>query len=401
MLKPTPSPDLKAELAQPSFRLGVLEWAASLRTPAGYRLWSGSPPHLLATCFAVFLRELLLDLPNPDSAEARELGGILLDSRDAESGLFTRNLTSESLGPRHNRHYLAEQQTHFALQALRLLGRLEPAPPRLLERWRTRALLHAAFDALDWRDPWRESNRVMFALYLLEHEWARTQDPTFQERIHDGLDWLRQHQDARTGCWGTDPTQRCYPAVYGAYHYLFFFLHWEGAFPQADRLLDVTRRLQTTEGFFAHNRGGGACEDYDCVDVLVKLGDASDEERLVRCARAVLAARNPDGGFPWAKPAAAALPFLLGNYQGGASLRENARLFIQRLRDVARRERHWRYSGLESLDCPATASDLWSTWFRLLILAEIDDRILHSGTRWGFRSFPSLGWHTTLVESFK
>jgi hypothetical protein len=395
-----PSPQaLRAALGDPSLRLGTLAWAEELRTPAGYRLWSGSPPHLLATCFAVFLRELLIDLPEPSSPEAATLADILLAERHGTDGLFQRNLSSGNLGPRHDHAYVAEQQTHFALQALRLLGRLEPAPAALLERWSSRQGIHDAFSALDWRDPWRESNRVMFALYLLEHELARTGDAVFRERIADGLDWLRAHQDPATGCWGRDPARRLYPAVYGAYHYLFFFLRWEEAMPGAARLLDVTRRLQTTEGFFAHTRGGGACEDYDCVDVLVKLGDEQDREPLLRAAAAVLAARNADGGFPWARPAAGALPFVVGNWMEGLSARENLRLLAQRLRDVSRRGRHWRYSGLAELDCPATASDLWSTWFRLLILAEIDDRWLRSGAPWGFRSFPSLGWHIPLESS--
>ena len=399
MPDPRSSETLRASLRDPALRHTTLAWAEGLRTPEGYRLWSGSPPHLLATCFAVFLRELLQDLPAAGSREAAELSALLLAERDGEDGLFQRNLASGGLGPRHDHAYVAEQQTHFALQSLRLLGRLEPAPPVLLERWSTRQGIHDAFSGLDWRDPWRESNRVMFALYLLEHELARTGDPVFRERIADGLDWLRETQDADTGCWGRDPGRRLYPAVYGAYHYLFFFLPWEGTMPGATRLLDVTRRLQTSEGFFAHTRGGGACEDYDCVDVLVKLGGEEDQGRLLRAAEAVWAARNPDGGFPWARPAAGALAFTLGNWKGGVSPRENLRLLVQRLRDVSRRERRWRYSGLAELDCPATASDLWSTWFRLLILAEIDDRWLRSGARWGFRGFPSLGWHIHMESS--
>ena len=55
----------------------------------------------------------------------------MLTQRDGPDGLFQRNLSAGSLGPRHDHAYVAEQQTHFALQALRLLGRLEPAPPVL------------------------------------------------------------------------------------------------------------------------------------------------------------------------------------------------------------------------------------------------------------------------------
>jgi hypothetical protein len=383
---------LARQLADPSFRAGSLAWLASLRTEAGYRLWSGSPPHLLATCFGVFLRELHRDLPATADEDASQLAEILLRERDPATGLFDRNLNREHLGPRHDRTYLAEQQTHFALQALRLLGRLEAVPPTLLEPWRAPGGLEGHFAALDWRDPWRESNRVMFALYFLEHELARGATGPWRERLVDGLAWLRRAQRP-SGLWGEAAERRIYGAVYGAYHFLFFFLHWDGAFPRAKELLEVTRGLQTREGFFAHTRGGGACEDYDCVDILVKLGDDRDMPALMRTAQAVLSSRNADGGFPWSKPLHGGATFVLGNVMPALTASENARLFLQRLRDVSRHGRRWRYSGLSSLDCPAIESDVWSTWFRTLILAEIDSIHLHSGLSWGFRSFPSLGWH--------
>ena len=389
--------ELASRLVDPALRRDTLAWLEGLRTPSGYRLWSGAPPHLLATCFAVFLRELHLDLPAPGSDEATQLAEILLRERDPASGRFDRNLECEELGPHHDRAYLSEQQTHFALQALRLLGRLEPVPGDLLEPWRQAGGLERHLAALDWNLPWRESNRVMFALYFLEQEAARTGEALWRTRLAEGLDWLRAAQRP-SGLWGRHAERRVYDAVYGAYHYLFFFLHWENTFPRAGELLAATRRLQTTEGFFAHARGGGACEDYDCVDILVKLGDDGDRPALLRCAGAVLDAHNPDGGFPWARPRQSALPFLLGNVMPGLSATENAHLFIRRLRDVVRRRRRWRYSGLSSLECPATASDVWSTWFRTLILAEIDDRHLHSGAAWGFRDFPALGWHIPAKE---
>jgi hypothetical protein len=393
-MRAAPDPGvLAAGLADPAFRSSSLAWLEGLRTTTGYRLWRDAPPHVLSTSFAVFLRELHGALPAADSPESVALADQLLAWRDPASGLFDAGLRTEDLGPRHDRAYVAEQQTHFALQALRLLGRHLPAPPFLLERWSTRDSLHASLDGLDWGDPWRESNRVMFALYLLEHEGTRTGDPLWRERIADGLDWLRLRQDAATGLWGRRPGRQIHAAVYGAYHYLFFFLRWEGAFPRAERLLGHTRGLQTGEGFFAHIRGGGACEDYDCVDVLVKLGGETDRPALLRCAKAVLAARNADGGFPWARPVDGASAFLLGNFKGQLSARENMRLYLQRLLDLMHRQRRWRYSGLATLDCPMAESDIWSTWFRTLILAEIDDLHLHSGTDWGFRSFPSLGWH--------
>ena len=386
---------LRAALADPATRDGVLAWLDGLREGGRWRLWSGGPPHLLPTCFAVFLRELWDDLPA--GALREETVAALLAERDGASGLFRLSLDGAVLGPRHDRGYVERQQTHFALLALRLLDAHRGLELPFLEPWREPGRLEAFFEALDWRDPWRESNEVMFALYFLEHEIARGGDPVWGERLADGLAWLRRAQRP-SGLWGADAEKRVYGAVYGAFHFLFFFLHHEGTMPGAGPLLEWTRRLQTNEGLFAHSRGGGACEDYDCVDLLVKLGDERDRPRLLRAAGVVLASRNPDGGFPWASPRRGALSFWLGNVNASLSAAENLRLLRQRTLDLAGQRRSWTYSGLEELRCPTAASDVWSTWFRCLILAEIDERWLRSGARWRWRRIPSLGWHIPKEE---
>ena len=293
--------ELRSQLSNPRFRRDSLAWLQSLSDGQGaYRLWSGSPPHVLATAFAVFLRELHGDLPPSHSVEARQIRQRLLSWRDTSTGLFDGNLAQENLGARHDREYISLQQSHFALQALRLLG--EPISlASMLKRWNTADKIRSYFAALDWRDPWRESNKVMFVLYFLEHEYTLFGEERWLELYHSGLDWLRENQDPETGLWGHRTRCRIYNAIYGAYHFLFFFLAMGQPMPQAERLLAWTRKLQTTQGFFAHSRGGGACEDYDCVDLLIKLGDTSDTKALLKCAGAVLADRNEDGGFCWAR----------------------------------------------------------------------------------------------------
>jgi hypothetical protein len=381
---------LRQALAAQDFRAGLLDWLEGLHQDGRWRLWAGGPPHLLPTCFAVFLRELLGDLPAGSRREATIAA--LLAERDPATGWFDRNLDHARLGPRHDAGYLRRQQTHFALLALRLLEAHREIDLPFLEAWREAGRLEAFFESLDWRDPWRESNEVMFALYFLEHETARGGDPRWAERLREGLAWLRRTQRP-SGLWGVGAERRVYGAIYGAFHFLFFFLHHEAAMPGAAELLAWTRRLQTNEGLFAHNRGGGACEDYDCVDLLVKLGDSGDRGRLLRAAEAVLASRNADGGFPWARPLRPAAAFWLGNWMPGLSVGENLRLLRQRSLALAGRRASWTYSGLEELRCPTQASDVWSTWFRCLVLAEVDDTWIGSGARWRWRSIPSLGWH--------
>lgn len=383
---------LKETLADPRFGEDILHWLDSLKTPQGYRLWAGSPPNLLATSFAVYVRELLGDLPEGD--EADWLAEALLAHRDKESGLFSLDPAASQTGANHNRHYLDLQQTHFALKALRSLGRAENVAMPFLESWKEAGSIRKSFDGLDWSNPWLVSNNVMFLLYFLEHALDQGLPGPWRERIEEGLGRLLEHQRA-SGLWGLNAESRVYNAIYGAYHFLFFFLHWQGEMPGAARLLDWTRKLQTSEGFFAHNPGGGACEDYDCVDLLIKLGGEKDRNMLLSCAEAVLESRDTTGAFCWARPLHHPVRFALEAFKPSLSLTENRKLLLARLRAILPAGRRWRYSGLKSLECPMDQPDIWSTWFRLLILAEIDDHYLESGREWVFCSFPSLGWHVS------
>ncbi len=392
-MRPVPDTSrLKATLADPRFGEDILHWLESLKTPQGYRLWSESPPNLLATSFAVFVRELLGDLP--EGEEADWLAEALLAHRDSASGLFCHDPAARQTGANHDRHYLDLQQTHFALKALRCLGRADGVAMPFLENWKAPGSIRRSFEELDWSNPWLVSNNVMFLLYFLEHALQLGFPGPWRERIDEGLDWLLEHQ-RESGLWGRNAESRVYNAIYGAYHFLFFYLHWRDEMPGAARLLDWTRKLQTPEGFFAHNPGGGACEDYDCVDLLIKLGGEADRGMLLSCAEAVLESRDPKGAFCWARPVHHPLRFALEAFKPSLGLTENRKLFMARLRSILPAGRRWRYSGLKSLECPMSEADVWSTWFRLLILAEIDDHYLDSGREWVFCTFPSLGWHVS------
>jgi hypothetical protein len=372
-------------------RRQVLAWLASLGTAEGaYRLWSQGIPHLLPTAFAVFVRELLDDLPVPHSVESLRIRDYLLSHRDPATGLFPPARRSDPGGRIHDSEYITLQQSHFALQALRILGYGQGTELPVLQRWSTRESLESTLESLAWRNPWLVSNTVMFLHDFHRHEeWL-------QQKPGPAPGWIRswlERTQRPSGLWGLQAEKRVYNAIYGAFHFLYFWLGQGLAVPRADQLLRWTRGLQTTEGYFAHSRGGGACEDYDCADLLLKLGNERDRPALQRTVARILADRNPDGGHGWARKRLPGPRFLLGNWKTGLSLGENRRLLQQRLLDCAGVNRYWYYSGIRDLKCPTGASDIWSTWFRNLVLAEYDDTFGGLGGQWRFRDFPSMGWH--------
>ena len=375
------------------YRQETLKWLAGLRSGQGaYRLWSGGVPHLLPTAFAVFLLELFDALPVCGSAESTAIVEFLLGHRDPDTGLFTHGSSDTPGGRIHDSEYVGMQQTHFALQALKILG-MDPLPALpFMDRWATRDGLEKTLAGLDWNNPWLVSNTVMFLYGFYRHEADRKGDAPV------GTQWIRSWLEATqrpSGLWGNDAERRVYNAIYGAFHFLFFWLGEGLAVPRSGSLLELTKTLQTTEGYFAHTRGGGACEDYDCADLLLKLGAAGGKPVLDRHVARMLQDRNPDGGYCWAKKRPAGPVFLLGNWKPGLCLTENRRLLQQRLLDMLGFNRYWYYSGIRDLKCPTGASDIWSTWFRNLVLAEYDHEFVGSGAGWRFRTFPSMGWHPT------
>ncbi len=384
---------IPADYSFAQHRESTLSWLESLYAGGGrYRLWSGGEPHLLPTAFAVFLLELFDALPKPGSERCRDLCTALLAQRDPASGLFRLDQQDRAEGRNHDLRYIEWQQTQFALQALRILG--DPADCALpfLDPWRGKEGISSWLHSQNWRDPWLASNPVMFLFYFFRHEAEVLQ----REQSWQDADELRRQLgelQRSSGLWGEEAERRVYNAVYGAFHYLHFWLVDDLPMPRSVELLRWTRRLQTNEGYFAHHRGGGACEDYDCTDLLIKLGTDEDRRFLDRYLERSLADRNPDGGWCWARKRGSGAGFLLRNFNPGLSLFENRKLFSHRLLDLAGAHRVWYYSGLRNLECPTQASDSWSTWFRNLVLAEYCERFGPRGLGWRFRSFASLGWH--------
>jgi hypothetical protein len=114
--------------------------------------------------------------------------------------------------------------------------------------------------------------------------------------------------------------------------------------------------------------------------------------------------RNADGGYCWARRDRFAPSKLLGLARPSL-LTVSWQDFCDNARDKWNNQKavllrpaslRWAYSGLESMKIPLSASDLWSTWFRLLGIATIEqtfpDIAKNTSTRWNMRRKPGLGF---------
>lgn len=399
-LKTRPSkPDGRYEKALQSAR----EWVGRQWSGPQARFWAGGEVSLLATNFAILAEETLGTLPVWTERQTAAVASHILDYQSEKTGKFGVELVHDEdlLAPSVcDAGYVIHQITYFCLSALTALGlkprhRLSFALPFLDHQ-----SLVEHFADQPWNDAWNMSNRIMFAMRYLIHLMEEPELAVAAQGAFDKLlSLVEDRQDARTGLWFSADSQDLHIGVYAAYHFIPFLL-WRGRpLKHVDEMIDSVLAIQSSEGLFAEWNGGGACEDLDAIDLLVKLSSLSEHRTgavdvaLRRAFDRILQLQQDDGGFP--------------NYLQQPSVISWKRQLAKRLR-LGHIVDLWRpipadlthYSGWAEVWAPRGKSDIWGTWFRTLALNLIVEKLPQLGpprleTR--FHSLPALGWHETVI----
>lgn len=131
----------------------------------------------------------------------------------------------------------------------------------------------------DLKRAWLEGNNILFVGQLLVYLRDYERHPGAQAALEFWFSWLDNNVDRRTGLWGTDGFCTPAEAVYGGYHQLLVYFHEEHRIPNARGLVDTILALQHIDGSFSPSGNGGACEDVDCVDILVNIYKRNDYRR--------------------------------------------------------------------------------------------------------------------------
>jgi hypothetical protein len=356
--------------------------------------------NLLSTCFGVLAFDLVGWLGSMPKTERARMVDRIRACQNAETGAFFDASFDQPVYGAHSRRYIEQQCTDFAVMALDILGAAPAHPLRLDERYHGTAWL----DGLNWADPWLVSNEVMFVLNAL----LRDARPDAADAI---LDWLDAHQDPRNGCWNLGHRASTLNQMAGAFHFLIFHAYLGRTPRHVERIVDTVLMLQDRDGLFSYPGGGGSCEDLDAVDLLCRAAFYTDYRRsdiqqaMARAYPALWANQNPDGGFCWAKRnrlslrtlAHAVRPDLWRRSRGDFKANLSAKLCNQWRILTRAPEETWTFSGIETTRLPLSASDLWSTWFRLLAIASIEKTFpeIASGETfpWRMRTGPGLGFY--------
>lgn len=342
----------------------------------GFRFQARSSATLLSTCFGLQLIQLadLSDAFETDSICSRICG------YQEENGVFRDPIFRASdLHGSHSSEYLEWQFSFFALVSLDWIG-IRPTHPvsfvdEYVQSW---ARLENWLVSRKWDNFWYCSNEIMFLLYFLTYRSERCGDQDAAQRIQDTLDWLDQHQSSVTGFWGEGVEKTPETGMYGAAHIFLFYDYFQRKIHHARQAVQHTLALQHPFGLFG-NIHGGACEDYDGVDVLVRLRPFVENQAAVDQALQNVYHRLQCG------KGLHALSYSLSHH----SLRGT----ISRMILWQRKQDHYNYSGWTRMRSNRFQPDVWSVFFRMMTLALIEQVLdVPETIAWNFYSLPGWGY---------
>ena len=272
-------------------------------------------------------------------------------------------------GVLHNREHLVLHLTCAALPTCQNFNIRLRHPLRAAHQFLDLDFLAAWLARRDLRNAWFEGNNLLFVGQLLVYLRDVKSNAYAQPALDHWFQWLDGNMDHATNLWGTNGYCTKADAVYGGYHQLLLYYHENHPIMNPSGLIDTVLGLQHSDGGFSPVGNAGACEDVDCVDILVNLYKRFDyrraeiRHRLSLCADHILRTQNPDGGFPYHR-----------DFEQG-------------------------HMGIPDMKAPANASTTFATWFRIHTLA-LCAQIIPShpnleGIQFRFSKTLSMGWHTS------
>ena len=359
---------------------------------------------LMSSAFSIITLELVDSL---DKIETSKEQNYFLKYQDEKTGFFV----DPSLKLDYKKiedielNYIHYQTTAFSVSALDALGMKPKYDFTFLNAFRGKEKISKFFEKIDWRNPWHESNKIMFLLQFFSYEYIVMKKENSLDDIHTILDCLDSAQDSKTGLWGTQFKASSFASMAAAYHFLIFYKYFNRKINFSEKISSSVFQLQMRDGLFHPFGGGGACEDLDAIDVIYKISSdisTESEESLKRAYRALLQNYDKNGGFCWAKRPT--FPFLVGLKYFNPSLelfnlgmikwiiKNN---YIGSLIPFFKEKKIYEYSNWNLMKYRINLSDSWSTWFRLLSIATIE-RLLPELKKhdidYKFRRLPSIGW---------
>ena len=382
----------------------ILRFVRRCHVEAGrfpYALQPGSSGSLFGTCFTLLIAHLL-DARGQIKDCPRAVESIRSVESDDQDLIINPDFSAADLMKPavHSPEYLALQSTSFVRGALHAMGSPARRPIRWVVNVVERMGVRTWLDGLPWNNPWLASNLDMFlGDFLLEWRHLAPADHRVVSAVQQYFEWHNEHQDARTGFWGS--TSDMLNAMAGAYHLVLHYDYAEQPLRHREAMIDAVLTLPWRDGLFVYGGGGGSCEDLDAIDLLVRLSRGCDHRAaeirsvLLRAARRIASGDNADGGYGWRivpQPRRAFTALSNGDRELAWDIGVSW-LYALKVRSHLRSTHY--YSSCRAYPYRVDRSDTWSTWFRpqaLLLIARRYPEAFTDVPDWKLPTWPGLGF---------
>ncbi|MFZ6664547.1 hypothetical protein [Peijinzhouia sedimentorum] len=348
--------------------LSIDKYLSSIATNSGFKFSKYSNQTILSTSFAISTSHLeKIELTNKET-----YGSYLLANR-TEEGYFTDENYGYHKHIYHGPDYVLPQFSFFSLTALDILG--FRAKDLFFVQELSEDSLLGLLESSMLQNFWATSNQVMFQLYFLAYELKYNLEANKElilRKIDLVFEFLNRKQNKNDGYWGNDKiTPSMYHKAYGAAHIYLFYDYFGKEIPLIEKVIDSTLKLHKSNGLI-ETLEGGACEDYDIIEIYLRCLKQSDYrkdeifQRLIQMKSTIEASQNKDRGFSY-------------------------RLKKSNWRDVFRKKdmSSYKYSSWDYMETPLFESDIWATFFRCLSIKTIEHIVFNKNN---FNSINLPGW---------
>ncbi len=350
-----------------------------------YNLTADNNSSLFSTIFSIFIKDLL-NYKFQDE-ERKILLKLIRSHQDPKSGLFSEKYPAE------NPNFLCKksmQLTTFSMSALSILNSVPEF--QINHNIKTEDEVYSYLDKVGVKKGKIGSgNFAMFLGIFLSYEKMLNPDNDllkFWFQYHD------QHFNRKNGFWTHGIKGNTQWSYQNGLHQLIIYEFWNKEFRNYKKAVNMVIKNADKTGSFSLIPGGGACWDYDAIHILNLLGLKNKfrkdiiESILLKSYKSLINTKTELG-------------YCENNLVQELSVFKNINFFVYknslmstifRLRAffIEKNNGFFHHPHWSKRPIKMNETDLWSTWFRLITIAEIEDIFLES-TKWNFQKFPGLG----------
>jgi len=361
----------------------VGEWLLKIKVDADHISFKdneNTDHNIFTCCFSLFILDLLKFTDNISLQTKIITADYIKSHQDKDTGLFYPDERRYDIFSK-----IPQQLTCFCLSALKILNEKPRYEIKILENFQNSSELISYLDMKGCKEGYSGSgNFALFIGVFLTHELESQNNNNYQKLLDSWFEYHEYHQNRMTGFWGPKP----YFQFQNAYHQLELFNYHNRQIPNIEKMVDNILFIQTSKGTFSP-MGMGPCWNYDAANILANAYKNSNyrnkeiSNSLKKLRKIIIKNKGSDGGFSDLNQIGK-FPQSLINYpihllDGGF----NPKLWELRIEETLKRvllpflkdKKNLSKSSWAAGYHKLNTSNLWDTWFSLLIIGIIEEVI--------------------------